>query len=501
MGWYMSKDALITLKQVSKHFGSVIALDNINLTFNRGEVHCLAGKNGCGKSTLFKVISGVHPPEKGAEIIINGQSYNRLTPQQSIEQGIQVIYQDLSLFPNLTVAENIVIQEHVKWYKGLANRRRQMKQAQEIISRIGLSLPLHKRVEQLSIAECQLVAICRAMANDARLVIMDEPTASLTRSEVNQLIRVVADLKANGVTVVFVSHKLDEVMEISDRISVIRDGKLIGTYDADKMNSDELAYLMTGQRFEFTPLSAYNTGGLLRLSAEKLTKQHQFYDIDLKLHAGEVVSITGLLGSGRTELCLSLFGMTKPDSGTLLINGSPAKLNSNRDAINHGIGYVSEDRMSTGLVMAQSIHDNTTSVVLPRLTRKGGLLDHTRAHDLVSKLIEALQIKVSDPALPVTSLSGGNAQRIAIAKWIAAKPDILILDSPTVGVDVANKESIYQIIRMLAAEGMAILMISDEIPEVFYNSHRVIVMKEGRFTHEFNPLTTTEQAITEAVNA
>lgn len=501
MGLYMSKDALITLKQVSKHFGSVIALDSINLTFNRGEVHCLAGKNGCGKSTLFKVISGVHSPENGAEIIIDGRSYSKLTPQQSIAQGIQIIYQDLSLFPNLTVAENIIIQEHVKWYKGLANRRHQLKQAQAVTDRIGLSLPLNKRVEQLSIAECQLVAICRAMANDARLVIMDEPTASLTRSEVNQLIRVVADLKAAGVTVVFVSHKLDEVMEISDRISVIRDGKLIGTYNAHEMNSDELAYLMTGQRFEFTPLPAYNTGGNLCLSTEKLTKQKQFYDIDLQLRAGEVVSITGLLGSGRTELCLALFGMTKPDSGTVQIKGSPVTLRSNRDAINHGIGYVSEDRMSTGLVMAQSIHDNTTSVMLPRLTRKSGLLDNTRAHQLVSELIEALQIKVSDPALPVTSLSGGNAQRIAIAKWIAAKPDILILDSPTVGVDVANKESIYQIIRMLADEGMAILMISDEIPEVFYNSHRVIVMKEGRFTHEFSPLTSTEKEIMEAVNA
>ncbi|GAL04735.1 ribose/xylose/arabinose/galactoside ABC-type transport systems ATP-binding protein [Photobacterium aphoticum] len=226
----MSGTPFITLKQVSKHFGSVKALDGINLTFNQGEVHCLAGKNGCGKSTLFKVISGVHAPEKGAEIILGGKSYARLNPQQSIEHGIQVIYQDLSLFPNLTVAENIAIQDHVEWTKGLVQQKRIEDIAVQAMAKVGVTLPLHKRVEQLSIAECQLVAICRAMASDAKLMIMDEPTASLTRTEVNHLINVVADLKAKGVTVVFVSHKLDEVMEISDRITVIRDGRTIGTY-------------------------------------------------------------------------------------------------------------------------------------------------------------------------------------------------------------------------------------------------------------------------------
>ncbi|GHA56326.1 sugar ABC transporter ATP-binding protein [Photobacterium aphoticum] len=497
----MSGTPFITLKQVSKHFGSVKALDGINLTFNQGEVHCLAGKNGCGKSTLFKVISGVHAPEKGAEIILGGKRYARLNPQQSIEHGIQVIYQDLSLFPNLTVAENIAIQDHVEWTKGLVQQKRIEDIAVQAMAKVGVTLPLHKRVEQLSIAECQLVAICRAMASDAKLMIMDEPTASLTRTEVNHLINVVADLKAKGVTVVFVSHKLDEVMEISDRITVIRDGRTIGTYQASDVDSDELAFLMTGQRFEFTPLPAYAQNGDVKLAVNNLSKQGQFQDISFSVRAGEIVSITGLLGAGRTELCMALFGMTQPDSGDILINGQRVQFASNRDAIAHGIGYVSEDRMSTGLVMEQAIQDNITASVLPRLRKPSGFLDHIRANRLVKTLISSLAIKVADPKLPVTSLSGGNAQRISIAKWIAAEPEVLILDSPTVGVDVANKEAIYNIAKDLAQQGMAIIMVSDEIPEVFYNSHRVIVMKEGRFTHDFHPTHATEQEIMEAVNA
>lgn len=401
----------------------------------------------------------------------------------------------------MTVAENIAIQDHIEWTKGLVRQKRIKSIATQAMAKVGVKLPLDKRVEQLSIAECQLVAICRAMASDAKLMIMDEPTASLTRTEVNHLIEVVADLKSKGVTVVFVSHKLDEVMEISDRITVIRDGRTIGTYQADEVDSDELAFLMTGQRFEFNPLADYHQQGDVKLEVEKLSKSGQFEDISFQVRAGEIVSITGLLGAGRTELCMALFGMTRPDSGVIRINGQPANFNSNRDAIAQGIGYVSEDRMSTGLVMEQAIQDNITASVMHRLKKPSGFLDHIKANKLVDRLISSLSIKVADPKLPVTSLSGGNAQRISIAKWIAAEPEVLILDSPTVGVDVANKEAIYTIAKDLAAKGMAIIMVSDEIPEVFYNSHRVIVMKEGRFTHDFHPAHSTEQQIMEAVNA
>ena len=494
-------DTFMTLKRVSKYFAAVHALDNIDLAFQRGEVHCLVGKNGCGKSTLLKIIAGVCAPEVGAEIILQGKTYSRLRPKQSIEQGIAVIYQDLSLFPNLTVAENIAIHDHIAWSKGLVQRKRLQKIARNAMEKVGIALPLEKRVEQLSTAQCQLVAICRAMAADARLTIMDEPTASLTRVEVRHLLEVVSDLKARGLTVVFVSHKLDEVMEVSDRVTVLRDGRVVGTYPAGEIDTPRLAHLMTGEHPVFTPLDAYHGQGKVKLEVKNLTKQGQFDNISFTVRGGEILSITGLLGAGRTELCLALFGMTKADSGKIIVNGREAHFKSNRDAIQQGIGYLSEDRMNIGLVMAQSIYDNMIACVLPKLKKYSFFLDHMSADAVVEELLLSLQIQASDPHLPVSSLSGGNAQRVAIAKWIAAELDVLILDSPTIGVDVANKIAIYTIVKALAAQGIAIIMVSDEISEVFYNTHRVIVMQEGRFIKAFKPVESSPQEIIEAVNA
>ncbi|SAE76022.1 ABC transporter [Enterobacter cloacae] len=329
---------------------------------------------------------------------------------------------------------------------------------------------------------------------------MDEPTASLTRQEVNGLLRVVNELKAAGICVVFVSHRLDEVMEVADRISVMRDGKLVGTYPASELDSHELAFLMTGQRFHYSPLPerpAIEQEPLLEL--RNLSRRGKYQNINLLLHGGEIVSIVGLLGAGRTELCLSLFGMTHPESGEIRINGQPVTLRNNHDAIQHGIGYVSEDRLTQGLIMEQSIYDNTIVTVFDQLHTGSGLLDHRKAQKLVADLIRELNIKVSDPHLPVKTLSGGNAQRIAIAKWVATNPRILILDSPTVGVDIANKEGIYQIARDLAEQGMAVLMICDEIPEAYYNSHRVLVMRRGKLVAEFNPHQCREEEIAEVV--
>lgn len=493
--------AFITLENISKQFPGVRALDKVSLTLNKGEVHCLAGQNGCGKSTIIKVISGVYQPEKGASIALDGKLFHHLTPQLSAHYGIQVIYQDLSLFPNFTVAENIAFHRYLPggdvWVKGKAMRE----QALAAMKRIGVALDPDKKVEKLSIADRQLVAICRALAADARLVIMDEPTASLTRQEVNGLLRVVNELKAAGICVVFVSHRLDEVMEVADRISVMRDGKLVGTWPARELDSHELAFLMTGQRFHYAPLPEkppVEQAPLLELRG--LSRRGKYENINLALRGGEIVSVVGLLGSGRTELCLTLFGMTQPERGEIVLNGAPVRLRNNHDAIRHGIGYVSEDRLTQGLIMEQSIYDNTIVTVFDKLHSRSGLLDHQKAQGLVQKLIRDLNIKVSDSALPVKTLSGGNAQRIAIAKWVATQPRILILDSPTVGVDIANKEGIYQIARDLAEQGMVVLMICDEIPEAYYNSHRVLVMRRGELVAEFSPHRCTEEDIAEVVN-
>ena len=491
----------ISLEKISKSFPGVRALDSVSLTLNKGEVHCLAGQNGCGKSTLIKVISGVYHPDKGSHIGIDGKLFGHLTPSLSAFYGVQVIYQDLSLFPNLTVAENIAVHRYLPGGGFWVNRGAMRKLAVDTLKRIGVTLDPDRKVEKLSIADRQLVAICRALAADASLVIMDEPTASLTRHEVNGLLRVVSELKAAGICVVFVSHKLDEVMEVADRISVMRDGKLVGTWQARDLNSDELAFLMTGQRFAFSHLpERADKSETPLLEVRNLSRKGQYHAINLSLRRGEITSIVGLLGAGRTELCLSLFGMTQPDSGEISVEGQTVRLHSNREAIRQGIAYVSEDRQSQGLVMQQSIFDNMLVPVFNRLHNRAGLMDKAKARHQVASLIRELNIKVSDSQLPVQTLSGGNAQRVAIAKWVATEPRVLILDSPTVGVDIANKEGIYRIARDLAESGMAVLMICDEIPEAYYNSHRVLVMRKGELVASFAPHQCREEEIAEVVN-
>ena len=491
-------EPFISLGHISKTFYGVKALDNIALTLFPGEVHCLAGQNGCGKSTLIKIISGVYKPDPGFQIVIDGKPRSHLSPIDSVKAGIQVIYQDLSLFPNLTVAENIAIHQH--HHNLLVNKGEIHRIAARTVKSIEAELDLDANVESLPIAQRQIVAICRALAQEARLIIMDEPTASLTMQEVKGLLRVIGDLKKRNICVVFVSHRLDEVLSISDRISVLKNGALVGTWPASDINNKKLAFLMTGKEFSYALLPPVEKLGDVALSVKNLTKQHQYTNISFQVHQGEILAITGLLGAGRTELCLSLFGLTQPDSGEIVLAGKAVRFASNRDAINAGIGYVSEDRMSTGLVMEQSINDNIISTVLRRLKTPFKLLDRAKADRVVADLVGQLSIKIGSVNLPVNTLSGGNAQRVAIAKWLAINPRVLILDSPTVGVDIANKAGIYQIISALSRQGIAVLMITDEIDEAYFNSHRILVMRKGEIVAELLPEKTSEAALAEVVN-
>lgn len=489
---------LIAIENISKTFYGVKALDNISLTLLPGEVHCLAGQNGCGKSTLIKIISGVYQPDAGAVIKIDEQTYSHLSPVESVRQGIQVIYQDLSLFPNLSVAENIAINLYHRHF--WVDKRCLRELAQRTLEDVGIRLDLDATLENLSIAQRQLVAICRALAQDARLIIMDEPTASLTMMEVKGLLHLVHQLKNRGICVVFVSHRLDEVMAVSDRITVLQDGKHIGTFPAGEINHKQLAFLMTGLAFDYQRLPAYAEDKPVVLEVEHLSRRQQYHDISLRIRQGEIVAITGLMGAGRTELCLSLFGLTRPDSGNIKIAGQTVHFNSNRDAIAAGVGFVSEDRMSTGLVMEQSIDDNIISTVFPQVINSLHLIVNQRVKGIIEKMVSYLTIKTDNTALPVNTLSGGNAQRVAIAKWLATHPRLLILDSPTVGVDIANKAGIYHIVNALASQGLGVLMVCDEIEEAFYNSHRILVMRAGRLVAEYLPEQTTEAALAEVVN-
>lgn len=492
--------AFLQLEGISKIFGGVHALSNVNLTLETGEVHCLCGQNGCGKSTIIKVMSGVHQPEPGGKISIDGKLFTHLTPEVSTRLGIQVIYQDLSLFPNLTVAENIAIAQHFGGLKK-TNWKEINNIAIESMKKIGISIDPHEKVGNISIAQRQLVAICRAMAANARLVIMDEPTASLTRNEVDALLKLTMQLKQKGITIVFVSHRLDEVLEIADQVTIMRDGINLGTYDAKDMSDKKLAKLMTGKDFNYECKAKERPDTETVLDVRGLTRAGEYENINLDVRRGEIIGLTGLLGSGRTELALSLFGMTEPDQGEIIINGASAKMKSNRDAIRQGIAYLSEDRLSLGLVLEQPISSNITMSVLDTLTDKKGLIQDDLFDSAVKKGINELAIKAGNPENKVKTLSGGNQQRVVLAKWLATKPKLLILDSPTVGVDISAKDGIYEVVRDLASKGIGIIMISDEIPEVYYHSDRVLVMKSGKITGEYIPVHCTEEELKEVINA
>ncbi|EJL85569.1 ABC-type sugar transport system, ATPase component [Pantoea sp. GM01] len=493
---------LIALDNLSKTFGGNRALSDISLTLLAGEVHCLAGTNGCGKSTLIKVISGVHAPDSGSRITLGeGPSFPRLTTRQARDFGIQVIYQDLSLFPNLSVAENIAFEHNLNSLLGWHRQAKLRATAQRIIDELKFELNLDEKVSSLSIAQRQQVAICRALVADARLVIMDEPTASLTRTEVNQLLRTVRYLKDKNICVVFVSHRLDEVLEISDRVTVIRDGRKMGCWPAKEMTPHHLTELMTGLKLDYQLKTPTRNDDRLILEVEKLTRAGQYHDVNFKLYQGEVLGLCGLLGSGRTELALSLFGMTKPDSGKIWLDSKPVRFRGHEDAIKAGIGYVSEDRLTLGLVQQQSVADNMVLPILDKLQNRFRIIDEYRKNKLILQWIQQLGVRVADPNLAISTLSGGNQQKIVLAKWVLTQPRILILDSPTVGVDVGAKASIYQLIHALAKEGLSIILISDEVPEVWYNCDRILHFRDGTVHAEYQPDTVEQHQLAEVINA
>jgi len=330
---------------------------------------------------------------------------------------------------------------------------------------------------------------------------MDEPTASLTRTEVNQLLRTVRYLKEKNICVVFVSHRLDEVLEISDRVTVIRDGRKIGTWPASEIDSHRLTELMTGLKLDYQLKAPHDNSGRILLEVEKLTRAGQYQDVSFQLRAGEVLGLCGLLGSGRTELALSLFGMTRPESGKIWLDSKPVHFRNHEDAIKSGIGYVSEDRLTLGLIQQQSVADNMVLSILDQLRNRFHLIDEYRKNKLIHEWINQLGVRVANPGNAISTLSGGNQQKIVLAKWVLTQPKILILDSPTVGVDVGAKASIYKLIHQLASEGLAIILISDEVPEVYYNCDRILHFRDGTVTAEYQPGNVEQQTLAEVINA
>ena len=493
--------AALRLRNVSKTFGGVRALQDVSFEVGAGEVHCLAGENGCGKSTLIKIVTGVYSPEPGAEMQLFGETVDRITPTLARKAGIAVIWQDLALFPEMTVAENIAFEAVLGGRPRLVRHAALRTMAQAALDRLGVRLDLDARLGTLPIAERQMVAIARALVADARLIFMDEPTASLTQSETDALLAVVRTLSARGVAIVFVSHRLAEVLDISSRVTVLRDGRLVGVFPTAGMTQARLTQLMTGRTFDTAVAARDTMAAPPVLEVEGLTRRGEFRDVSLTLRRGEVLGLTGLIGAGRTELAHTLFGMTRPDAGRIRLEGREVHFRSNRDAVAAGIAYVSEDRLALGLIQPQSISDNAVISVLKKITGAGGLLSRSRQETLVDHWIRELAVKVGTPGDAVSTLSGGNQQRIVLAKWLATEPRVLILDCPTVGVDVGARAGIFRIVRDLAAQGLAILLISDEVTEVHQNADRILHMAGGRLVGEHDPRATSVEALEAAVYA
>ena len=476
----------IRFQHVSVRFGGVQALDDVSFSVGRGEVHCLAGENGSGKSTLIKVIAGVYQAAPGARTDYFGERVAAPTPPLARTKGVAVIWQDLALFPEMTVAENIAFDGLVGAPR-LVNYRAIRETARAALAKLGVELDLGARLNKLPISGRQLVAIARALAIDAKLIFMDEPTASLTQAETDHLLTVVRTLSASGVAVVFVSHRLAEVLDVSSRVTVLRDGRLVGVFDAAGMTQSRLTELMTGKRFD-QAVTARDVGPApVVVETSGLTRQGEYSDVNLTVRAGEVVGLIGLIGAGRTELAHTLFGMARADSGSIRLSGLPVAFKSNREAIAAGIAYVSEDRLSLGLVQPQSIADNIVITTLKEISDITGLISDAKKSAAVATRVGEFTIKIGRPEDAVSTLSGGNQQRVVLSKWLATSPKVLILDCPTVGVDVGARDGIYKIVRGLAERGIAILMISDEVTEVYFNSDRILHMADGRIVAEYDP--------------
>jgi simple sugar transport system ATP-binding protein len=488
--------SVLRVKGITKSFGGVQALRGVSLDIALGEIHCLAGENGSGKSTLIKIISGVHEPDAG-EIEIDGRRFSHLNPKEAIGLGIQVIYQDFSVFPNLTVMENLALNSELMDKRKLVNYKRARAIAANAVSQIGFDVDLDERVENLTVADRQLIAICRALLQEAKLIIMDEPTSALTKKEVKALFAVIKRLQARGLSILFVSHKLDEVFEISERYTILRSGENVASGSTVELDRKTFVFHMTGRQFEdefYTP-SAIRREPIL--SVRGLSLGGAYADISFDLAAGEILGITGLLGSGRTELVETLFGIFQPEAGTISIRGKEVRIKSVKDAIRKGIGYVPSDRLTEGLFQPQTVERNLSITVLDRLSDHFGFLRRGAIAAMTRRWIGDLSIATKSPALPVRTLSGGNQQKVVLARWLANDLSILMLNGPTMGVDIGSKYDIHVLMRKLAGKGLAIIIVSDDLPEVLACASRILVMRDGVFVQELDPTVTTESKLSE----
>ena len=489
-------DALLQLRGIGKVFTGVAALRDINLTVRAGQVHTLLGENGAGKSTLIKILAGVHQPS-GGSMTLDGAPYAPASPREAAARGIAVVFQELSLCNNLTVAENILATREPARY-GIINRRALYHRARQLVDELQLPVDVEARVADLSIAQRQLVEIAKGLSHDAKVVILDEPTSSLSDAEAEILFAIIARLKAAGKAVIYISHRMEEIMRLSDDITVMRDGQYIATLPRAETTVAELIALMVGRKMEQMypprlPQTPPPDAAPPALEVRRLSHSRAFRDVSFAVHPGEILGFFGLVGAGRSEVMNAVFGML-PAHGEVRLDDESVRIRHPADAIHYGIGFVTENRKEQGLVLAQAVRRNISMAALKRFAARLGFLRFAAEREAATADVARLAVRTASIEAAAETLSGGNQQKIVLAKWLGTYPHVLILDEPTRGVDVGAKFEIYRIIRQLAAEGTAILLVSSELPELLGLSDRIVVMHEGSVNAtlapaDFNPQT------------
>lgn len=485
---------LLQVKGLSKSFGGIKALDDVRLTLRAGEVHALMGENGAGKSTFMKLLIGLYHPNSG-EILLEG---NDLKQHKTLQkQGISMIHQEMLVVPELTVAQNLFLgREKEVLGKGSLwlNDQLLIRKAAELLQKMGLDIAPDRKIKHLSVAEMQMVEIAKAVSNDAKVIIMDEPTSAISDKEVSVLFKIISDLKQKGVGIIYISHKMDEIFEIADTITVLRDGKYIGTHPASELTRDTLIAMMVGREISDMFPEMNSEKGLEALEVRELNSAGKFSGINFKVHSGEILGIAGLMGAGRTEIARAIFGLDKFGSGEVYVKGNKVVINSPQEAIRHGIGYVSEDRKGLGFIPDLSVKHNITL---------GSIKEHAKSFFINSdsesvttdRMVSDLRIKSSGSDQKVANLSGGNQQKVVIGKVLLSNPDIVILDEPTRGIDVGAKFEIYKLIKQLTDKGIAIVLISSELPEILGMSDRILVLSKGKQTALLTKQEATQETI------
>ena len=468
----------IVMKGIDKAFGSNKVLKNAGFELADGEVHALMGENGAGKSTLMKILTGVYTKDAGT-VIVDGKEVVYKSPKEAEKAGIVFIYQELNVMFDLTVVENLFMGKEITKKFGIIDKKAMRANAQEIMDRMGVHIPVDALMSELSVGQQQMVEICKALMVDAKVIIMDEPTAALTESETEVLFKVIKSLKAKGVSIVYISHRMEEIFELCDRITVLRDGEYIGTRNISEITMDDIVQMMIGREIgERFPKRNVTIGDEV-LKVEHLTHKKAFSDVSFSVRAGEVLGVAGLMGAGRTEIMQAIFGNLPCEKGDIYINGQKVVIKKPAQAIKAGIGFITEDRKTEGLLLEKSIADNIEIANLGKVSVKG-VIKKNKKKSLVSQSIEEFRIKCFNDAQECGSLSGGNQQKVVLAKWVHTDPKILILDEPTRGVDIGAKKEIYNVINDMAAKGVAVIMVSSELPEVLGMSDRIMVVREGK---------------------